>query len=239
MPLWVLDTDPALWPPASTALDEPNGLLAVGGDLSCERLRQSYRHGVFPWYSPGEPLLWWSPDPRGVFVLDGRRPSASLRRQLRRDRLRLSCNRAFTSVIRACAEPRDNSPGCWIGDDMIHAYEQLHRAGDAHSIEVWDAQGQLVGGLYGVAAGLLFCAESMFSRISNGSKLALALLRQLLWQQGAELFDCQLLNPHLQRLGAQAISRDYYLQRLAQLSPRPSPWPQWQGRDLTEVLLHD
>ncbi len=237
MPLWLLDADPALWPPPSAALSEPNGLLAMGGDLSVERLRQSYHQGIFPWYSPGEPLLWWSPDPRGVFRLGGRRPSASLQRQLRRERLQLSCNRAFAAVIRGCAEPRAKSPGCWITTEMISAYEQLHAAGDAHSLEVWDENGQLVGGLYGVAAGLMFCAESMFSRISNGSKLALALLRQLLWQQGAELLDCQLVNPHLQSLGAQAISREHYLQSLAAHRQQPSPWPQWHGRELTVELL--
>ena len=236
MSLWLLDADAAHWPPVSAALKEPNGLLAVGGDLSPHRLRQSYQRGVFPWYSPGEPLLWWSPDPRGVFMLDGHRPSPSLRRQLRRDQLRLSCDRDFSAVIHACAEPRPQSPGCWITHEMISSYQQLHALGDAHSLEVWDAQGQLVGGLYGVAVGLMFCAESMFSRINNGSKLALALLRQLLWQQGAKLFDCQLLNPHLQSLGAQHYPRGLYLQQLAAHSQQASPWPLWRGQDLTAVI---
>lgn len=237
MQLRVLGANPALFPDPATALHEPNGLLAVGGDLSTARLRCAYRAGIFPWFGEGEPLLWWSPDPRGIFLLGDFRPGASLRRQLRRDGLTISCDRAFAAVIEECAAPRPQSPGTWITDDMINAYCALHAAGDAHSIEVWDRHGQLVGGLYGVAVGLMFCAESMFSRISNGSKLALAALRLLLQQAGAPLVDAQLLTPHLERLGAIAVARQDYLAALAVLSRQPSPWPA-PSRDLTGLVAH-
>ncbi len=237
MQLRVLGANPALFPDPATALHDPNGLLAVGGDLSPARLRCAYRAGIFPWFGEDQPPLWWSPDPRGIFLLGDFRPGASLRRQLRHDGLTISCDRAFAAVIRECAAPRPQSPGCWINDEMITAYCALHASGDAHSIEVWDRHGQLVGGLYGVAVGLMFCAESMFSRISNGSKLALAALRLLLQQAGAPLFDTQLLNPHLERLGAVAVPRHDYLAALAVLGRQPSPWSQ-QAADLTALVAH-
>lgn len=237
MQLRVLGANPALFPDPTTALQQPNGLLAVGGDLSPARLRNAYAAGIFPWFSDDEPLLWWSPDPRGIFLLGDFRPGASLRRQLRRDGLTISCNRDFAAVIHECAVPRPQSPGCWITDDMIRAYCALHASGDAHSIEVWNPAGQLVGGLYGVAVGLMFCAESMFSRISNGSKLALAALRLLLQQAGAPLFDTQLLNPHLEQLGAVAVARHDYLAALSVLRQQPSPWPH-HSRDLTALVAH-
>jgi leucyl/phenylalanyl-tRNA--protein transferase len=190
---------------------EPMGLVAVGGDLRPGRLLHAYRHGIFPWYSEGEPVLWWSPDPRAIFDLDGLHVSRRLRRTLRSGRFTATVNRDFAGVIRGCADRPGE--GTWITEDMIAAYEELHRLGHAHSVEVWH-DGRLAGGVYGVAVGGLFAGESMFTRVRDGSKVALVALVERLRQRGFQLFDIQLLTPHTASLGAVEISRDEYLARL-------------------------
>ncbi len=182
---------------------EPDGLLAVGGDLSATRLINAYRRGIFPWFGDGDPILWWSPDPRTVLVPDRLRVSRSLHKTLRRGRFGVSMDRDFDAVIQACAEPRDEDGGTWLVPDMINAYQRLHAHGLAHSVEVWQ-NGALAGGLYGVAIGRVFFGESMFTRISDASKVALVHLCRTLSEQGFRLIDCQVLTGHLIRMGARA-----------------------------------
>jgi len=203
------------FPEVGVALSEPNGLLAAGGDLSSERLIQAYSHGIFPWYSPGEPILWWSPDPRTVFFIEQFKVHKSVPKTLRNQSLRISLNESFEKVLTECARPRGKENGTWITQEMIAAYTKLHHEGHAHSLEVWQEE-QLVGGIYGVASGRVFCGESMFSRISNASKIALSCLARLLMQHRFQLIDCQMENPHLMKLGASNISRQQYLEILGQ-----------------------
>lgn len=221
---WIRPGSPALFPPPAQALREPDGLLALGGDLSVERLLAAYRHGIFPWYGQDEPILWWSPDPRCVFDTQYLSPGRTLRKQMRRNRWAVTIDRAFMKVMRACAAPRaDQHGGTWITDDMIRAYADLHTEGHAHSIEVWDGE-TLVGGLYGVAVGCMFCGESMFSAVSGGSKVALTCLGQLLQRWGFPLLDAQVGNPHLYRMGARDMPRRAYLMQLDALSQtKPEP----------------
>ena len=214
------------FPDPSRALADPNGLLAFGGDLSPARLLAAYRQGIFPWFSEGEPILWWSPDPRCVMRTASLRINRSLRRQLAGKRWRLTVDHAFAAVMRACAAPRAGASGTWIVPTMIDAYQQLHREGHAHSVEVWDGT-RLVGGLYGLAIGQLFCGESMFSAESGASKLALVALGQLLHGMGFPLLDTQVANPHTLSLGAFEMPRATYLQQVAQLGAlagRPGAW---------------
>jgi leucyl/phenylalanyl-tRNA--protein transferase len=187
------------------------GLVAVGGDLRPERLLTAYRHGVFPWYSEGEPIHWWSPNPRAVLDLDGLHVSRRLRRTVRSARFTVTVNEDFAGVIRGCADRPGE--GTWITADMIAAYEELHRLGHAHSVEAWH-EGHLTGGIYGVAVGGLFAGESMFTRVRDASKVALAYLVERLRQRGFRLFDIQMLTEHTARLGAIAIPRTEYLRRL-------------------------
>lgn len=202
--------DDSLWfPPIDSALQEPNGLLAVGGDLSVNRLMAAYRQGIFPWYSEDDPILWWSPDPRGVIFTQQYRSSKSLAKHLRRTQPRVTLNHRFEQVIQTCASiPRDDN-GTWISDDMCQAYINLHRAGHAHSIEVWQ-QDALIGGLYGVYANNVFCGESMFSAQTNGSKVAMHYLVEFLLDKQIQLIDCQMQNPHLQSLGCETITRQQF-----------------------------
>jgi leucyl/phenylalanyl-tRNA---protein transferase len=187
------------------------GLVAVGGDLRPERLLEAYRSGVFPWFGPEDPILWWSPDPRGVLELTALHVPRRLQRTLRSGRFRHTINRAFGAVVRGCADrPSD---GCWITPAMIGAYEELHARGHAHSLEVW-AGDELAGGIYGVAVGALFAGESMFTRRRDASKVALVRLVEHLRQRGFQLFDIQLVTDHTARFGARAIPRDEYLARL-------------------------
>jgi leucyl/phenylalanyl-tRNA--protein transferase len=214
------------FPPVETALADPNGLLAMGGDLSPARLLDAYRHGIFPWFNPGEPILWWSPDPRMVLVPDEVRVTRSLARRLRNAGFELRVDPAFAEVMRACAAPREEAGGTWISPAMVAAYTRLFEAGYAHSVETW-RDGQLVGGLYGVAIGRMFYGESMFSREPDASKVALVrLARQLQrWQFG--LIDCQMETPHLASLGARTIPRAGFTARLAELvnlPHHPGPW---------------
>lgn len=201
------------FPPVELA--SPEGLLAVGGDLRCERLLSAYRHGVFPWYNEGQPILWWSPDPRAVLYPDRLKISRSLAKTLRARKFRVSFDRAFEAVIRACTRPRPRHPegGTWITPEMRAAYCALHRQGYAHSVECWQ-DGALVGGLYGVALGRAFFGESMFSFRSDASKVALVHLVRRLQGWGYRLIDCQLPSPHLERLGARNIRRRDFMAQL-------------------------
>lgn len=231
----LLDADlPDAFPPPEGALTAPNGLLAFGGDLSTARLLAAYSQGIFPWFSAGEPLLWWSPDPRCVMHTGGLRINRSLRRQLAGKHWRLTVDHAFAAVIRACAAPRDNDSATWITADMIDAYVRLHTLGHAHSVEVWNGE-QLVGGIYGVAVGRLFCGESMFSAQSGGSRLALIGLAQLLRGMEFPLIDTQVANDHTLLLGAEEISRETFLREVARLTALPGRVGNWS--DLTPRLL--
>lgn len=215
------------FPPVERALRDPDGLLCAGGDLSPTRLLEAYRHGIFPWFNPGEPILWWSPDPRMVFRSDGVRLSSKFRRRLRRSTWTLRADTAFAEVMRACAAaPRPGQRGTWIGAGMIGAYVELHRLGHAHSVEVFDGA-RLVGGIYGVAIGRMFYGESMFSGASGGSKIALAALARLLHGRGWPLIDAQVESLHLRTLGAETMPRALFAQRIAALAEQPGivgPW---------------
>ncbi len=224
----LLDADePDSFPPPARALAEPNGLLAFGGDLSPARLLAAYRNGIFPWFSANEPILWWSPDPRCVFDTTRLRPNRSLRRALRGSTWQITADHAFAQVIRACAMPRADHTGTWITADMIDAYIALHALGHAHSVEVWDA-GELVGGIYGVAIGHLFCGESMFSTRSNGSKVALMALARWLRQWRFPLLDAQVVNPHLLGLGAREIPRAQFVAHAQALSAQAFDADAWR-----------
>jgi leucyl/phenylalanyl-tRNA--protein transferase len=249
---WLNDNTP--FPPVEHALRTPNGLLAAGGSLSVPRLLDAYRHGIFPWFNPGDPILWWSPDPRMVLIPSEFKISRSLAKVLRNAPYEVRTDTAFEQVMRSCAAPRtihqDAHHGTWIHEDVIAAYCALHQLGYAHSVEVW-MNGQLVGGVYGVAIGLMFYGESMFSNANNASKIALAhLARQLeRWQDissppdvpcvpSAEhlvasatrrtcMIDCQMYTPHLASLGAREIPRSEFIARLQELV-HCAPITDWQ-----------
>ncbi|MDF3196315.1 leucyl/phenylalanyl-tRNA--protein transferase [Pseudomonas sp. 1928-m] len=204
-----LQRDSLDFPPLNKALREPNGLLAAGGDLRPERLIQAYRHGCFPWFQDGQPILWWSPDPRTVLLPDQLHVSRSLGKVLRQGRYRVTFDQAFADVIRACAAPRSYAAETWITSPMQDAYLELHRRGIAHSVEVW-RDNELVGGLYGLAMGQLFFGESMFSRADNASKVGFVTLVEHLKNWGFVLIDCQMPTEHLLSLGAQTISRSEF-----------------------------
>ncbi|SEE21277.1 leucyl/phenylalanyl-tRNA--protein transferase [Pseudomonas coleopterorum] len=210
-----------VFPPLSKAMREPNGLLAAGGDLSPERLIQAYRHGCFPWFEEGQPILWWSPDPRTVLLPAEVHVSRSLRKVLRQGRFRVTFDRDFAAVIAECAGPRNYTDGTWITDDMQRAYLALHEQGHAHSVEVWDDDA-LVGGLYGLAMGRLFFGESMFSRADNASKVGFVTLIEHLQQAGFVLIDCQMPTDHLHSLGARSIPRDVFAGYLSQYLDQPN-----------------
>lgn len=217
---------PFAFPDPACALAEPNGLLAFGGDLSPQRLVAAYSRGIFPWYSEGDPLLWWSPDPRCMFATDALHVSRSLRRFLRQCSWQCSMDRAFERVMHECAAPRAGQQGTWITRDMLTAYTNLHLLGHAHSLEVWEGD-DLVGGIYGVAVGRMFCAESMFSRRTNASKVALLALARLLRERGMPWIDAQVPNPHLLSMGARMLPRAIFLAELGRLAGEPAPhdWP--------------
>ena len=210
------------FPPLATALDEPNGLIAAGGDLSARRLLQAYRQGIFPWYSEGQPILWWSPDPRMVVFPAEFAPRRSLQKTLRNRAYEIRCDSAFEQVMRACASaPRDGAPGTWITDDIVRGYCALHAQGHAHSVETW-IDGELVGGLYGVNIGRAFYGESMFARSTDASKLAFAHLALFLRDAGCGIIDCQMKTEHLASLGAREIPRDRFADLLEELTAAPS-----------------
>jgi len=227
-----LDDDPAApFPDAETALRQPDGLLAFGGDLSPPRLLNAYRHGIFPWYSEGQPILWWSPDPRMVFRTDGVRLSSRFRRTLRASPWVARADTAFEQVIERCATaPRCGQHGTWITPAMREAYLRMHRLGHAHSVEVFDDPSPgaaMVGGIYGIAIGRMFFGESMFSDASGGSKVALAALARWLHGRGWPLIDAQVENAHLLGLGAERMPRQAFLAEVGPLAAAPAnigPW---------------
>lgn len=220
------DTHSPVFPPVESAT--PEGLLAVGGDLSSERLLAAYRQGIFPWYNPGQPILWWSPDPRAVLYPEKLKITRSLRQTLKRGHLRVTFDDCFQEVMLACAAPRAQYPGggTWITDDMVEAYTQLHAMGYAHSIETWHKD-RLVGGLYGVALGGVFFGESMFTRETDASKVALVELVRKLREWRFAIIDCQIPSAHLSSLGAEEIPRSLFLAELGyavNLTGRPGRW---------------
>jgi leucyl/phenylalanyl-tRNA--protein transferase len=226
-----LTDDPhAPFPDAETALRRPDGLLAFGGDLSPPRLLNAYAHGTFPWFSQGQPILWWSPDPRMVFRTDGVRLSSRFRRELRRSAWRAQADTAFADVIHACAtSPRSGQRGTWITDAMLDAYLELHRLGHAHSVEVFDGP-RLIGGVYGVAIGRMFFGESMFSGASGGSKVALAALAHRLRTWHWPLIDAQVENEHLVSLGAESWPRARFLAQVEALAAQDGTYGAWTDR---------
>ena len=210
----ILAPDPeSPFPPADQALDNPPGLLAMGGDLSPARLVNAYRHGIFPWYSDDQPILWWSPAPRCVLYPHAVHISRRLRRHYNQGRFSLTADQAFARVITACAGPRRDHDGTWITDEMLAAYIRLHELGVAHSVEVW-IDDELAGGIYGLALGRVFFGESMFSKHQDASKIALVALCRQLQQWNFSLLDCQISNPHLLSMGARDISRVEFDQHL-------------------------
>lgn len=214
------------FPPVTKALREPDGLLAIGGCLSQSRLLNAYRHGVFPWYNPGEPILWWSPDPRLILFPDQLVISRSLRKTLRKAIFSVTFDQAFNEVITACADPRKDSTGTWITTAVNSAYNQLHKAGFAHSVETWQGD-KLVGGLYGVALGQVFFGESMFHTQTDASKVAFATLVEQLQSWGYRLIDCQVHTRHLESFGARQIDRNAFIKLLDQycdIPVKPSAW---------------
>jgi leucyl/phenylalanyl-tRNA--protein transferase len=211
MPIFAL-TDDLIFPPPHLA--EPDGALAIGGDLSAERLILAYRSGIFPWYNPGEPPIWWSPDPRFVLYPSKLKVSKSMRQVLRKDKFRVTFDQNFDQVIRNCQQiRREGQRGTWITDEMVTAYLKLHEMGIARSVEVWEA-GELVGGLYGLAMGKCYFGESMFSKVSNASKTGFIKLVHRLEEQGCQLIDCQIYTAHLESLGAELIPRERFLKEL-------------------------
>lgn len=229
-----LDPDYLWFPPAEEALQEPDGLLALGGDLSPERLLHAYQHGIFPWFSDDQPILWWSPNPRCVLFPGEVHISRSLRRTLNQQPFSVTTDRAFRRVIHLCGSTRPE--GTWITDDMERAYIELHRQGHAHSIEAWNHRNELVGGLYGLAIGRCFFGESMFSLETNASKSILVHLCGELRRNGYQLMDCQVESPHLLRMGARTIPRSDFLsilERNIDHPPRHNHWRlewTWQGK---------
>ncbi|MDG2375870.1 MAG: leucyl/phenylalanyl-tRNA--protein transferase [Woeseiaceae bacterium] len=224
---WIsADDPPDSFPDVEQAFDVPDGLLAAGGDLSTARLLSAYSHGIFPWYSDGQPILWWSPNPRCVIYPDRLHVSRRLKRSLRNSALEVSFNQAFKSVIDACAEDRRGQDGTWITAEMRDACLRLHKGGWAYSTEVWRGE-RLVGGLYGLAIGKIFFGESMFSAETNGSKAALIALTSVLLDNNIRLLDCQVESPHLRSMGAEMISRSRFSNELQRSCGTLNPFANW------------
>lgn len=220
------------FPPPESALDEPNGLLAIGGDLTPARLLAAYYRGIFPWYSAHQPILWWSPDPRGVLPVKDIHISRSLAKSLKKTSLRFTINYAFMEVVKSCAAPRRYSEDTWITSEFMTSYDMLHKMGRAHSIEVWE-NNTLVGGLYGLSMGRLFCGESMFHTQPDASKMAFVMLCKHLNQYQIPLIDCQMQNSYLQTMGVQEWSRDNFLSSLYVLRDQTVDEQCWQSQELT------
>lgn len=237
MPLFRL-SERIEFPPAWLA--RPDGLLCIGGDLCPKRLTLAYKRGLFPWFSNSEPILWWSPDPRLVLFPSKIRVSKSLKKIIRKDCFSIRVNTAFEQIIAACSQPRQDKPnGTWLVDEMIDAYITLHKMGIAHSVEAWQAD-RLVGGLYGVSLGKVFFGESMFSSVSNASKVTLVALAQELDSQGFGMIDCQVTSEHLLRMGAQEITRDRFLDILNHGVEQTVPDSLWRsGRHLFPQIKTD
>ncbi len=220
-PYWIEADGPVdQFPDVALALREPDGLLAVGGDLSPARIIAAYRQGIFPWYSEGQPILWWSPDPRSVLFTEHLKISRSLRKTVRKNRFGITMDTAFQGIMEGCAAPRRGEPGTWITPEMKQAYLQLHKAGVAHSVECWEDD-ELVGGLYGIAIGRVFFGESMFSRRSDASKVAFVHLVKMLREWNFGLIDCQVATSHLASLGAVSIPRLQFVRMLRKLCGQP------------------
>ena len=227
-PYWIQDNaNPYDFPPVETALSYPDGLLAVGGDLSLERLIVAYHLGIFPWYNEDEPILWWAPSQRMVLFPEHLKISRSLRQTIKKQPFTLTLDHCFREVMIECAGPRAMQQGTWISQEIIDAYEQLHQRGFAHSVEAW-YQGRLVGGLYGVALGNVFCGESMFAHVSDASKVAFVQFVKQLHHWGYELIDCQVYTDHLARFGAIEIPREQFKQLLTHLRQMPGHQGVWQ-----------
>ncbi|HBK37033.1 MAG TPA: leucyl/phenylalanyl-tRNA--protein transferase [Halomonas sp.] len=214
---WLSSPHPS-FPSTEQALESPNGLLAAGGELTPAWLVDAYRKGIFPWYSDKDPILWWSPDPRMILLPAQFKRRRSLAKRLRHGGFSVTLDQQFIQVVEACAAPRKNEPGTWINPDMRRAYQRLHELGIAHSIEV-HRDGELVGGLYGLAMGPVFFGESMFSRQPDASKIALAYLAGAMQRHGGELIDCQMHTPHLASLGATTVARSTFINYLEQWLP--------------------
>lgn len=237
-PYW-LETSSDLFPDVSLALTEPDGLLAVGGNLSPERLENAYRHGIFPWYSGDQPILWWSPNPRSVLFPEKLHISRSLRKSILKNRFRITLDQAFNDVIKACAEqPRSGQGGTWIMSEMEDAYIELYRLGIAHSAEAW-LDDTLVGGLYGVAIGKVFFGESMFSRTTDASKIAFSFLVRQLEEWKFTLIDCQLKTRHLDSLGAVNIPRNEFINILDLYCKEPDVSAPWKLEISTLDIIND
>lgn len=217
------------FPPPEMALREPNGLLAMGGDLSPPRLLNAYHRGIFPWFSPGDPILWWSPDPRAVLLPQEFHLSRSMKRFHQRSPYTVTLNQNFAGVIEGCATDRDE--GTWITPEVRRAWLKLHDLGHAHSVDVWQGE-TLVGGMYGLALGQIFCGESMFSRAENASKTALLVFSDYFRQRGGQLIDCQVLNAHTRSLGAREIARSHYLEQVNRLAEKAMETDCWLARRL-------
>ncbi len=224
-PYWLNTHDPTDFPTVNLALTQPDGLLAVGGDLSEQRLLAAYQKGIFPWYNKDQPILWWSPDPRAVLFPADLRISKSLRKKCHQQIFNVRFDTAFEQVVQACAEPRADQNDTWINEEMYDAYVHLHRAGHAHSVECWQDD-DLVGGLYGISIGQIFFGESMFSRVTNASKVAFVYLVKHLEEKNYSLIDCQVSSPHLASLGAGDIKRSVFLTYLNQYCSVQG----WSGR---------
>ncbi|VAX11541.1 Leucyl/phenylalanyl-tRNA--protein transferase [hydrothermal vent metagenome] len=224
-PYWLNPYNREDFPDVALALREPDGLLAIGGDLSTERLLSAYQRGIFPWYSGDQPVLWWSPDPRSVLVPKKLRISRSLSKTIKNTPFRISLDEAFTQVIHECAQPRAHEAGTWITHEMNLAYIRLHEAGHAHSVECWQDD-QLLGGLYGVAQGKVFFGESMFSRASNASKIAFVYLTRQLQHWNFGLIDCQIQSAHLDQFGAENVPRNVFVHSLEHLICVNDQYPQ-------------
>ncbi len=226
------------FPPLQSAMRNPNGLLAAGGDLSTERLLAAYRQGIFPWYGEGEPILWWSPDPRMVLFPDELKISRSLAKTLRNKPYEVRFDTCFDAVMEGCAESRSGQPGTWITAEMREAYQRLHGLGYAHSVETW-IDGSLAGGLYGVALGAVFFGESMFSRLRDASKIALVALVGQCKAKEIRLIDCQMHTRHLASLGARDIPRPRFSHLLQELINYPGPAVHWTDAAYTHLPCHD
>lgn len=234
-PYWLDINKPDLFPDVELALKEPDGLLAVGGDLSEQRLLSAYRKGIFPWYSDDQPVLWWSPDPRMVLKPNELKVSRSLKKTIKKNIFEVTFDKAFEQVIGKCSAPRDYTNDTWITDEMKRAYIRLHNSGHAHSVECW-RDGKLVGGLYGIAIGKVFFGESMFSQLTDASKVAFTYLVRHLQKWHYQLIDCQVYTQHLESLGASSIPRESFIEQLSSLCHEPVNH-QWQATMQTNEIL--
>tara|TARA_B100001059_G_C17808937_1_gene570990 strand:- start:262 stop:1002 length:741 start_codon:yes stop_codon:yes gene_type:complete len=237
--IWINENDSAdSFPSVSAALSEPDGLLAVGGNLSAKRLLHAYKNGIFPWYDESQPIMWWSPDPRCVFLPNSFHISRRLKNEFKNSNLKIKVNSNFSRVIRECAKPRHSMEGTWITEDMIKAYDVLHTLGWAHSVEIWKSN-NLVGGLYGIAIGKVFFGESMFSRLSNTSKISLLFIADHLNSGALKLLDCQVASDHLITLGATTLPRNKFIKNLSVQCNPSVVFNDWCSNEVTCSNLFD